>query len=52
MRNNTKLTRMIAFAAMIGLPTAACGTDTDESMSVDTAMPEMTPAPATPAACW
>ena len=50
MTTSPKLGRMIAFAALIGLPIAACGTDTAENTAVDTAMPEMTPAPATPAA--
>ena len=46
MRNNLKLTRMIAFASVIGLPIAACGGESDEAMAADTTMPQMAPAAA------
>ena len=46
MRNNLKLTRMIAFSAIIGLPIAACSSESDDAMVMDTAMPEMAPAAA------
>jgi len=45
MQTSLKLTRMIAFGAIIGLPIVACGGDTDEAMA-DTAMPAMAPAAA------